>query len=71
MQIINIPPLPGNQSLIFSSAALFYVHLMRNSLRYVADKELREVATNLKAIYKASTESEAELNLELFAEKWD
>ena len=50
---------------------LCLVHLMRNSLRYVADKELREVATNLKAIYKASTESEAELNLELFAEKWD
>jgi transposase-like protein len=29
------------------------------------------VATDLKAIYSASTEAEAEFNLELFAEKWD
>src|SRR2546422_2837499 len=32
---------------------------------------MKEVATDLKAIYSASTESEAEFNLELFAEKWD
>lgn len=50
---------------------LCLVHLMRNSLRYVADKHLKEVATDLKAVYKANTEAEAELNLELFAEKWD
>ena len=50
---------------------LCLVHLMRNSLRYVADKHMKEVATDLKAIYTASTEAEAELNLELFAEKWD
>jgi putative transposase len=29
------------------------------------------VASDLKAIYSASTEAEAEFNLELFAEKWD
>ena len=29
------------------------------------------MATDLKAIYSASTETEAEFNLELFAEKWD
>lgn len=29
------------------------------------------MAADLKAIYTASTEAEAELNLELFAEKWD
>jgi putative transposase len=29
------------------------------------------VATDLKTIYSASTENEAEFNLELFAEKWD
>jgi putative transposase len=50
---------------------LCLVHLMRNSLRYVADKHMKEVATDLKAIYSASTEPEAELHLELFAEKWD
>ncbi len=32
---------------------------------------MKAVATDLKAIYSASTESEAEFNVELFAEKWD
>ena len=50
---------------------LCLVHLVRNSLRYVSYKHMKEVATDLKAIYSASTEAEAELNLELFAEKWD
>ncbi len=50
---------------------LCLVHLVRNSLRYVSYKHMKEVATDLKAIYSASTEAEAELNLEVFAEKWD
>jgi putative transposase len=47
------------------------VHLIRNSLRYVSHKHMKEVATDLKAIYSASTEAEAQFNLELFAEKWN
>ena len=47
------------------------VHLVRNSRRYVSYKPMKEVATDLKASYAASTEAEAELHLELFAEKWD
>src|SRR5437763_15713381 len=47
------------------------VHLVRNSLRYVSHKHMHEVATDLKAIYSSATQEEAELNLELFAEKWD
>jgi putative transposase len=50
---------------------LCLVHLVRNSLRYVSYKHMKEVAADLKAIYTASTEVEAELNLEVFAEKWD
>jgi putative transposase len=50
---------------------LCMVHLMRNSLRYVSHKHMKEVATDLKAIYSASTEAEAEFHLELFAKKWD
>jgi putative transposase len=50
---------------------LCMVHLMRNSLRYVSHKHIKAVASDLKAIYSASTETEAEFNLELFAEKWD
>jgi transposase-like protein len=47
------------------------VHMVRNSLRYVSYKHMKEVAADLKAIYSAATEVEAELNLELVAEKWD
>jgi putative transposase len=50
---------------------LCMVHLVRNSLRFVAYKHSREVAADLRAIYTASTQMEAEFNLELFAEKWD
>jgi putative transposase len=50
---------------------LCMVHLVRNSLRYVTSKHMKAVATDLKAIYSAATEAEAEFNLELFAEKWD
>ncbi|HEX6777261.1 MAG TPA: IS256 family transposase, partial [Ktedonobacterales bacterium] len=50
---------------------LCMVHLVRTSLRYVSYKHMKEVATDLKAIYSASTETDAELQLELFAEKWD
>jgi putative transposase len=47
------------------------VHLVRNSLKYVNYKQRAEVAKDLKAIYSAATEAEAEFQLELFAEKWD
>ena len=50
---------------------LCMVHMVRNSLNYVSYKHRRELVADLKAIYKASNETEAELNLELFAEKWD
>ena len=49
------------------SVQLCMVHLMRNSLRYVSHKHMKEVAGDLKAIYLASTEAEAEFNLELKA----
>jgi putative transposase len=47
------------------------VHLVRNSLRYVSYKHMKEVASDLKAIYSARSLAEAEFNLELFAETWD
>ena len=50
---------------------LCMVHLLRNSLKYVSYKQRKAVAADLKAIYSAATEAEAEFNLELFAEKWD
>ena len=50
---------------------LCMVHLVRNSLKYVSYKHRKAMATDLKTIYSASTEAEAEFNLEVFAEKWD
>lgn len=50
---------------------LCIVHLVRHSLRYVSWKQRKEMATDLKRIYQASTVDEAVGNLEAFAEKWD
>jgi putative transposase len=50
---------------------LCLVHMVRNSLKYVSYKDRRQVAADLKTIYKVATESEAEVNLDKFAEKWD
>lgn len=50
---------------------LCLVHMVRNSLKYVDYKQRAEVAKDLKTIYAAATEAEAEFNLELCAEKWD
>lgn len=54
-----------------SQVQLCLVHMVRNSLKYVNYKQRAEVAKDLKTIYSAATEAEAEFNLELFAEKWD
>lgn len=50
---------------------LCIVHLVRHSLKYVGWKQRKEVAADLKKIYQASTEQEAEMALEDFAKKWD
>jgi putative transposase len=47
------------------------VHLVRAALKYVSDKDSKEVVKDLKAIYQAATAAEAERALERFAEKWD
>lgn len=50
---------------------LCVVHLVRAALKYVADKDTREVIADLKNIYRAATEAEAGAALEEFAGKWD
>jgi putative transposase len=47
------------------------VHLVRAALKYVSDKDSKEVIKDLKAIYQAATAAEAERALARFAEKWD
>lgn len=50
---------------------LCIVHLVRNSLRYVPHKDMKAVALDLKAIYRATTLEAAEAALLEFGEKWD
>jgi putative transposase len=50
---------------------LCMVHMVRNSLKYVSYKHRKEVAADLKLVYGAATETEAQVYLDLFAQKWD
>ena len=50
---------------------LCIVHLERHSLNYVGWKQCREVAADLKLIYTAATDQEAEQRLAEFSLKWD
>ncbi len=47
------------------------VHMVRASLNYVSWKQRKQVAADLRQIYRAATAAEAEQHLEQFAGKWD
>jgi putative transposase len=49
---------------------LCIVHLVRASLNYVSWRERKRVAADLKAIYRAATENQAELELNEFIARW-
>jgi len=46
------------------------VHQIRNSLKYVDDKEMKKVASDLRSIYTSATEEQAKNALKLFEKKW-
>lgn len=46
------------------------VHQVRNTLKYVPDKERKAFATDLKTIYQAADEKKALAALERVTEKW-
>ena len=46
------------------------VHMVRNTLKYVANKDMKAFAKDLKAIYTAPDEEGAARQLESVAEKW-
>jgi len=50
---------------------LCIVHMVRNSLKYVAWKDYKAVTGDLKAIYQSATEQAALAELEAFAASWD
>nr|WP_088889639.1 IS256 family transposase [Leptolyngbya ohadii] len=54
-----------------TTVQLCIVHLVRNSLSYVSYKDRKAVAADLRLIYTAATEAEAEQRLVEFAETWD
>src|SRR5512137_2479304 len=64
---------PEAMEAVFPATAvqLCLVHMVRNSLSYVGWKERKVVAADLKAIYLATTEAEAEQALQSFELKWD
>lgn len=50
---------------------LCIVHMVRHSLNFVGWKQRKDVAADLRKVYTAATESEAETRLAEFADKWD
>ncbi len=50
---------------------LCIVHMVRHSMNYVAKRDWKEIAEDLKTIYQAPTAQQAEMNLEAFEAKWD
>lgn len=50
---------------------LCIVHMIRNSLKFVSYKDRKQMAADLKTIYKAVTVKQAEAALLEFAQRWD
>src|ERR1700686_5432468 len=50
---------------------LCIVHLVRASLNYVGWRERKQVAQDLKSVYRAATEEEARREMAAFAERWN
>jgi len=46
------------------------VHQVRNSLKYVDEKDRKKVASDLRSIYTSKTQEQAKANLTSFEEKW-
>jgi putative transposase len=69
----GIKGFPEAMEVVFplTQVQLCLVHMVRHSLSYVGWKERKEVAGDLRAIYRAATASEAEQALGAFEQKWD
>jgi len=58
------------QSFPFSALQRCIVHKIRNSTRYVSDKDIKAVCRDLRKIYTASDREQALIALEAFGEQW-
>ena len=59
------------QSFPFSALQRCIVHKIRNSTRYVSDKDIKAVCRDLRKIYTASGREQALIALEAFGEQWN
>lgn len=59
------------QSFPFSALQRCIVHKIRNSTRYVSDKDIKAVCRDLRKIYTASNREQALIALEAFGEQWN
>lgn len=46
------------------------VHQLRNTIKYVASKDVKTVLSDLKLVYRAVSKEQAELELDAFENKW-
>lgn len=49
---------------------ILIVHMVRNTLKYVANKDMKAFAKNLKTIYTSASEEAARKQLETVTKKW-
>ena len=47
------------------------VHMVRNSVRFVGDKDIKAVCSDLRSIYTAADVLNAQIALDAFKQKWD
>jgi putative transposase len=47
------------------------VHMVRNSTRFVSDRDIKAVCTDLRKIYTSANREQAEVALEAFGDRWD
>lgn len=59
------------QSFPCSALQRCIVHKIRNSTRYVSDKDIKAVCRDLRKVYTASDRDQALIALEAFGEQWD
>ena len=72
----SVDGLPGfkdviEQSFPCSAIQRCIVHKIRNSTRYVSDKDIKAVCRDLRKIYTASDRDQALIALEAFGEQWN
>ena len=46
------------------------VHKIRNSVRFISDKDRKKICSDLRKVYSAVSKEQAALELEVFEQKW-